>query len=46
MISDDEVSVNAFTAFAGTAARSIAMRNANRSREARAEVVSEVSTER
>jgi ATP-binding protein involved in chromosome partitioning len=41
MISDDEVSVNAFTAFAGAAARSIAMRNANMSRQERAEVVSE-----
>ena len=42
MIGDDEVSVNAFLAFAGAAARSIAMRNANMSREATAEVVATV----
>jgi ATP-binding protein involved in chromosome partitioning len=41
MISDDEVSVNAFTAFAGAAARSIAMRNANMTKEETAEVVAE-----
>lgn len=39
MISDDEVSRNAFLSFAGTAARSIAMRNANMSSGERAEVV-------
>lgn len=39
MISDDAVSVDAFTTFAGMAARSIAMRNANMSREERTEVV-------
>jgi ATP-binding protein involved in chromosome partitioning len=39
MMSDDEVSKNAFLNFAGTAARSIAMRNANMSNERRAEIV-------
>ena len=39
MMSDDEVSKNAFLSFAGTAARSIAMRNADISSEKRAEIV-------
>jgi ATP-binding protein involved in chromosome partitioning len=39
MMTDDELSRNAFMSFAGTAARSIAMRNANMSNEKRAEVV-------
>jgi ATP-binding protein involved in chromosome partitioning len=39
MMSDDETSKNAFISFAGTAARSIAMRNANMSNELRAEIV-------
>ena len=39
MMSDDEASKNAFINFAGIAARSIAMRNANMSNERRAEVV-------
>ena len=39
MMSDDETSKNAFSNFAGTAARSIAMRNANMSNERRAEIV-------
>jgi ATP-binding protein involved in chromosome partitioning len=39
MMSDDEASKAAFINFAGTAARSIAMRNANMSSEKRAEVV-------
>lgn len=39
MISDDEVSVSAFSAFAGAAARSIAMRNANLTRHEAAEIV-------
>jgi ATP-binding protein involved in chromosome partitioning len=39
MVTDDEVSKNAFLSFAGAAARSIAMRNANMSNEKRAEVV-------
>lgn len=43
MISDDEVSVTAFSSFAGAAARSIAMRNANMSREERAEIVAATS---
>jgi ATP-binding protein involved in chromosome partitioning len=43
MISDDELSVKAFADFAGAAARSIAMRNANMSREERAEIVAAVS---
>jgi ATP-binding protein involved in chromosome partitioning len=39
MMSDDEVSRNAFISFAGAAARSIAMRNANMSAEKTAEIV-------
>jgi ATP-binding protein involved in chromosome partitioning len=39
MMSNDEVSKRAFMNFAGTAARSIAMRNANMSSERRAEIV-------
>lgn len=39
MMTDDDVSRNAFISFAGIAARSIAMRNANMSREERAEIV-------
>ncbi len=39
MMSDDETSRNAFLSFAGAAARSIAMRNANMSSERRAEIV-------
>ncbi|MBO9571007.1 MAG: Mrp/NBP35 family ATP-binding protein [Chitinophagaceae bacterium] len=39
MVTDDEVSRNAFIEFAGTAARSIAMRNANMSSERTAEIV-------
>lgn len=39
MITDDEVSKQAFMSFAGAAARSIAMRNANMSNEKRAEIV-------
>ncbi len=39
MMGDDEVSRNAFIAFAGNTARSIAMRNANISSEKRAEMV-------
>lgn len=39
MMSDDEVSKNAFLSFAGMAARSIAMRNADISSEKRAEIV-------
>ncbi len=38
MISDDQTSKSAFESFAGTAARSIAMRNANMSSEKTAEV--------
>ncbi|MBA4166652.1 MAG: Mrp/NBP35 family ATP-binding protein [Chitinophagaceae bacterium] len=39
MMSDEETSRNAFMNFAGTAVRSIAMRNANMSSEFRAEIV-------
>ncbi|MEO8582209.1 MAG: Mrp/NBP35 family ATP-binding protein [Flavitalea sp.] len=39
MMTNDELSKSAFISFAGTAARSIAMRNANMSNERRAEVV-------
>ncbi len=39
MVTDDEISKKAFNDFAGIAARSIAMRNANMSSEKRAEVV-------
>lgn len=39
MVTEDEVSKNAFINFAGVAARSIAMRNANMSSEKRAEIV-------
>jgi ATP-binding protein involved in chromosome partitioning len=39
MMSDDEVSRSAFISFAGAAARSIAMRNANIGEEKRAEIV-------
>jgi ATP-binding protein involved in chromosome partitioning len=39
MVTNDEVSKKAFINFAGTAARSIAMRNANMSSEIRAEIV-------
>lgn len=42
MMTDDVQSKNAFISFAGAAARSIAMRNANMSSEKRAEVVEEV----
>lgn len=43
MISDDNLTKNAFASFAGCAARSIAMRNANMTTEKRAEIVEEVS---
>lgn len=39
MMSDEELSRSAFLSFAGAAARSIAMRNANMSEEKRAEIV-------
>jgi ATP-binding protein involved in chromosome partitioning len=42
MMTDDVSSRNAFLSFAGAAARSIAMRNANMSSEKRAEVVEEI----
>jgi len=42
MVTEDEISKKAFNDFAGIAARSIAMRNANMSSERRAEVVEEV----